>query len=294
MSPKTGGFTLQPVQLSSNHWTNAMDGWCSILLQTGEAVFQNKSASRSLAPGDVLVIRERTGGTVHANGGRTFAAWCLRFFPDQFNGLLNEQEQSALKKAPALSNRVRFYHAGTQIAQQFAALAARAQRQKSTADHWQAIELVAAILGVEFSSLDGNGDAARVPGPRLPEVLARIGFDEFKHLSVEELARKCGYSRRHLSRLFHELYGRSVVSYKIELRLEKAATMLAKSEAKIIHVAMECGFSHLGLFSAKFKERFGASPGQWRRNICNEGTSPNATRGDDTGNILFGGSQSGA
>ncbi|MCI0536579.1 MAG: helix-turn-helix transcriptional regulator [Verrucomicrobiales bacterium] len=217
------------------------------------------------------------------------AAWCLRFYPDQFNGLLNHHEQSAIKQAPAHSNRLRFYHAGSQIAQQFGALAARAQQQNPTVDHWHAVELVAAILGEEFSNLDRNGEAAPAPASRLPELLARIGFDEFQRLSVEDLARKFGYSRRHLSRLFHELYGRSVVSYKIELRLEKAAAMLASSEAKIIHVAMECGFGHLGLFSAKFKERFGASPGQWRRKVCSEGISPNAPRNNDIEKILSSG-----
>lgn len=244
-----------------------MEGWCGLLLQSGEAAFQIRSATRPLAPWDVLVIREGTGGTVHAKGNGEVAAWCLRFFPDQFNGLLNHHEQSALEKAPALSHRVRLYHGGTQIAQQFRALAARAQQQNSTVDHWHAVELVAAILGGEFSSLNRNGEVDRAPVSRLPEVLARIGYDQFQRLSVEELARMCGYSRRHLSRLFHEHYGRSIVSHKIELRLEKAAAMLAKSEAKIISVALECGFSHLGLFSAKFKARFGASPGQWRKKL---------------------------
>src|SRR5438128_4231420 len=104
MSAKKGSLTLQPVKLSSNYWRNAMEGWCSLLLQSGEAVFKNGSGSRPLATGDVLVIREGTGGTVHANGGSEFAAWCLRFFPDRFNGLLDHQEQLALEKTPAHSN----------------------------------------------------------------------------------------------------------------------------------------------------------------------------------------------
>jgi AraC-like DNA-binding protein len=270
-----------------------MDGWCGVLLQRGEALFQSKSISRPLACGDVLVIREGTGGTVHTNGSSEASAWCLRFFPDQFNGLLNQEEHAAIKKPTDFSSRVRFHHAGTQIAQQFGALAARAQRQKLQLDHWQAVELVAAMLGAEFSSIEKNGEPDPAPSARLPELLARISFDELQELSVEDLARKCGYSRRHLSRLFHELYGRSVVSYKIELRLEKAAALLAKSEAKIINVALECGFSHLGLFSAKFKERFGASPGQWRRNVSGESkaesTAPsNGVRNDSNGHPPLG------
>ena len=44
----------------------------------------------------------------------------------------------------------------------------------------------------------------------------------------------------------------------------KAVTLLRDPNAKIINVAEECGFNHLGLFNASFKRRFGASPGQWR------------------------------
>ncbi len=288
MSAKKGALILHPVQLSSNCWTNAMQGWSGIFLQSGAAIFQNKSASRVLSAGDVLVIREGTGGTLQAKDPSEFAAWCLRFFPHQFNGLLSEHERLALQDGSDASHRVRFYHAGTEIARHFGALAGRVQQKNSTVAHWHTIELVAAILGGEFSDGNGNGETEHAPGSRLAEALARIGFEEFQQLSVEELARKCGYSKRHLSRLFHEQYGRSVVAYKIELRLEKAAAMLAKSEAKIIHVALECGFNHLGLFSAKFKERFGASPGEWRRNLCSEGKSPELARGAKNWRALIG------
>jgi AraC-like DNA-binding protein len=52
---------------------------------------------------------------------------------------------------------------------------------------------------------------------------------------------------------------------KMDVRLEKAASLLRASDAKIIDVAMECGFTHLGLFSAKFRQRYGARPSEWRR-----------------------------
>src|SRR5262245_710793 len=142
MSAKQGALLFHPVQLSSNSWTNPLEGWSSIFLQRGGAIFQRKSASRALAAGDVLVIREGTGGTLHANEPHEFTAWCLRFFPDQFNGLLSEHEQLELQKEPSASNRVRFYHAGTQIAHQFGALAARVREKNSPVDHWHAIELV--------------------------------------------------------------------------------------------------------------------------------------------------------
>ena len=45
----------------------------------------------------------------------------------------------------------------------------------------------------------------------------------------------------------------------------KAISLLRDTEAKIIDVAEQCGFNHLGLFNTCFKRRFGTSPGQWRK-----------------------------
>jgi hypothetical protein len=51
----------------------------------------------------------------------------------------------------------------------------------------------------------------------------------------------------------------------MEMRLLKAVSLLRDPEAKVIGVAEACGFNHLGLFNTCFKRRFGASPGQWRK-----------------------------
>jgi len=51
----------------------------------------------------------------------------------------------------------------------------------------------------------------------------------------------------------------------MELRLQRARHLLASSNAKIIHVALDSGYRHLGLFNILFKRRFGMTPSQWRR-----------------------------
>jgi hypothetical protein len=49
------------------------------------------------------------------------------------------------------------------------------------------------------------------------------------------------------------------------MRLLKALSLLRDANAKIINVAEQCGFNHLGLFNTCFKRRFGTSPGRWRK-----------------------------
>ena len=96
------------------------------------------------------------------------------------------------------------------------------------------------------------------------EVIERLLASEVINLSVDQMAEKFSCSRRHLNRLFHLHFGVSVASLKMEMRLLKAISLLRDPDVKIIDVAEQCGFNHLGLFNTCFKRRFGLSPGRWR------------------------------
>jgi transcriptional regulator GlxA family with amidase domain len=50
----------------------------------------------------------------------------------------------------------------------------------------------------------------------------------------------------------------------MEMRLMKALALLRDPESRIYNVAKQCGFSHMGLFHACFKKRFGKTPGECR------------------------------
>ena len=89
-------------------------------------------------------------------------------------------------------------------------------------------------------------------------------------LSVAELAERFCCGERQLNRIFHKHFGLSVAALRMELRLLKAASLLRDLDLKIINVAEQCGFSHLGFFNTCFKRRFGNGPGQWRK-IVNAG-----------------------
>jgi AraC-like DNA-binding protein len=113
------------------------------------------------------------------------------------------------------------------------------------------------------------------------QVLEQLSSTELLTLSVGDMAHKFSCSRRHLNRLFHQHFGCSVASLRMEMRLLKALTLLRDPAMKIINVAEQCGFNHLGLFNACFKKRFGSTPGQWRKGGSNGG---NPIYASDVGN----------
>jgi hemolysin activation/secretion protein/AraC-like DNA-binding protein len=88
---------------------------------------------------------------------------------------------------------------------------------------------------------------------------------ELSGSSLGELAGQLHCSERHFSRLFREEFGLPLRARQIELRLQRARQLLADSDAKVISVAYDSGYRHLGLFNAMFKKRFGVTPSEWRR-----------------------------
>ena len=124
--------------------------------------------------------------------------------------------------------------------------------------------MAATVLSEEIKAAHATRSEQTRPDEHIAEALERLSASEILNLSVEELAHKLGFCRRHLNRLFHQYFGVSVSHLRMELRMLKAVTLLRDPDSKIISVAEECGFNHLGLFNASFKRRFAISPRQWR------------------------------
>jgi AraC family transcriptional regulator len=84
-------------------------------------------------------------------------------------------------------------------------------------------------------------------------------------LTLTQLAAESGYSRTHFLRMFRGATGQSPHRYLLELRLKKAASMLARRSLSLMDIALACGFSSHAHFSTAFRSRFGLSPSAFRR-----------------------------
>jgi AraC-like DNA-binding protein len=100
---------------------------------------------------------------------------------------------------------------------------------------------------------------------RFRHLMASTPSAELMSQPARELARRCGCSERHFRRLFKEQLGLPLKTWQIQLRLRKAARLLRASNTKVLDVALECGFPHLGQFNAAFKRLTGMTPSNWRQ-----------------------------
>lgn len=86
-------------------------------------------------------------------------------------------------------------------------------------------------------------------------------------LSASDVAECAGISERHLSRLFAEV-GTSVPRQILARRLDLAYTMLVHAPEqgiRTVDAAARCGFTSMSHFSHAFRERFGVTAGEVRR-----------------------------
>ena len=115
--------------------------------------------------------------------------------------------------------------------------------------------------------------AGPLPGPAEPEPAALAAALDYirrqwtaamRPLTLRELAEAASVSPSYLSRVFRKQYGCGP-STAIELvRLERARTMLARSNLTISQVASACGFADPLYFSRRFRAAHGIAPSLYR------------------------------
>jgi AraC family transcriptional regulator of arabinose operon len=111
--------------------------------------------------------------------------------------------------------------------------------------------------------------AAADAAPAVPSrILAAQAFLErafSEEVKLERLASFAGLSVSHLSAEFRRHLGVPPMRYLLELRLRRAAYLLADVNLSVSEVARESGFSDPLYFSRQFRRRFGQSPRKYRR-----------------------------
>lgn len=92
--------------------------------------------------------------------------------------------------------------------------------------------------------------------------------DHLSHgLSLDELGKVAHLHPVYLSKLFKQETGENVSNYISKKRLERASHLLLDSELRIADISQMVGYKKNQYFIQLFKEEFGVTPYQYRRNM---------------------------
>jgi hemolysin activation/secretion protein/AraC-like DNA-binding protein len=267
--------TLRP----SGEWTPQLRGWTVARVAEGVGYWLHNGNACELNSGDGFVVAFNSNGRLRSS---QLGPLRLQFFtvqPQYLNGVLTVAEAHQLEAAPDGSlPLVSIFSAGEPVAQKFARIVDQPRGD--------GLSLRCSLLQLWSSSLN-----SLLPGPaaesadgnklheRFRQLVGKMTEAELAESVLADLARQLHCSERHFSRLFREEFGVPFRARQIELRLQRAQQLLAGSSAKIINVAYESGYRHLGLFNTMFKKRFGVTPGEWRQQNTPKNPPPQ-TRND--------------
>ncbi len=96
---------------------------------------------------------------------------------------------------------------------------------------------------------------------RIKKALAFLEQNYDAALSLEDIAASAGLGVSSCLRLFRSVLDTTPVRYLVKLRLQKAAELLKRGEAKTIaELAYACGFSDASYFDRCFRKEYGQTP----------------------------------
>lgn len=84
-------------------------------------------------------------------------------------------------------------------------------------------------------------------------------------ISIQEVAKQCGFSESHFMKLFKKFTGMSFHTYLINYRLELAAKQLSETNFKVIDIAESCGFHNHSYFTRAFQKKYQKTPLMYRK-----------------------------
>lgn len=86
-----------------------------------------------------------------------------------------------------------------------------------------------------------------------------------RRVTLDELAAIARLSPFHFARAFNKTLGMPPYRYQQKLRMERACELLARSELRIIDIALAVGYESPQALARVFMRTYGVAPSQWRR-----------------------------
>lgn len=125
-------------------------------------------------------------------------------------------------------------------------------------------------LVLKFLRCEGEAELDETPAAKVidPKIYASIKYivnHYGERMTVKDLAAQSNYSVNYFRKLFTEQTGATPLNYITNIRLRMAAILLRSSDRTIVDVAESCGFNSLSSFNRCFRDSYGTTPAQWRK-----------------------------
>ena len=274
-------------------WVNPSPGLTFIFLQAGGGQCLWRKASHPLAPGDVVVLNAASGAQLSPATTRKLLFSCFYITLEHLFPLFGLREIALAQGITDHFKAVTVYPGPRALATKCHRLLRDVPPELDLDHRGQLLRIVAAILSFEFKNAQPRRYQFTPVEAPMSDIFDKLSTAEILTLPVTKLADWFNCTRRHLTRLFHQQFGCSVSTLRMEIRLLRAVSLLRNPQLTVGEVALQCGFNHRSLFnqcfnlkdarlglrlcqmlgkSPGFKRRFDSTPTEWQTAALEPGT----------------------
>ena len=131
------------------------------------------------------------------------------------------------------------------------------------------------VLAVNFMvrDIDMRKNQDENKNTRIAQINNYVRGNYKSQLSLKDLADKLYLSEAYLSRFFKKTYGMTFLKYVTNIRASHAYDDLLNTEESITKIAYDNGFQTVANFNKTFKQIYGQTPSEIRKNQCKEDES---------------------
>lgn len=232
------------------------DDWLVGTTESGIQDFSCRGSRRRSTPGRVILIepQEAHDGAAGDTGG---FAYHMLYLPRRWLRLkLGQHADDTFGFSRTLADDTRLTGA---IRQACTALAGQADALTRDAS----LDAVLAALRRHLQ-LEPRRSPPAIDKPAVRRARDWLHERLEDNIGADELARIAGAADRfHLARSFRAAYGSAPHAYRVQLRLIRARTLLARGDAPA-DVAANCGFADQSHFGRWFRKAYGLTPAAYR------------------------------
>lgn len=248
-------------------WPLASGAWRLQQVTNGIGYCISGQLRHALSAGETMLVSPKSSGVIRSSQLGELRLCYFDVATELLEGVLTAGIRHILDD-PTTHGRysLTIFPAQSDIAQAFERLAANHAERAILAIRCELLALFARSIPHEACLRPHRVEPRTMQAnSRFEEIIGRISEQELLKQTTASLAVLCACSPRHFARLFRAHFGVSVRAKRTQLRLERARQLLQNSDAKIIQVALDSGFHHLGLFNQLFRQHLGTTPSQWRK-----------------------------
>jgi AraC family transcriptional regulator len=105
-------------------------------------------------------------------------------------------------------------------------------------------------------------------------------------LSLDEMAQSVGLSTAHFGRMFRKSTGETPHQFVLRQRIERAKAMLRAPDARVLDVAVACGFKTQQHFAQVFRDVCRVSPTEYRQDFLDSEVRHDSETGSEDTAVL--------